>query len=233
MKKLIIFVLFLVLALPALAAENQPVLQEDIEAKIERGEIKLSGTTTEGQLPENQQRELNAARERGDNAAGATGSLRQRLNQAIKEKVREAKSKMGEEHRSAVANFVQGLLKVAERQPGGIGEQVREVARAQNDVEDKVVEAVDKIKTRSKVRQFFFGTDNQAVKELKKQILEARNRLTQLERAGGSVSDPAAREELRQQIENFKAEINRLAAETQSEEKKFSLFGWAKKIFNL
>lgn len=243
MKKfnlLIVFSLISILVLPALAksqenkGDTRGKTQEEIEEMIERGEIGADEslaqqvrTTAEDDSQDDAESESDQPKDDSD----ATSSRGEGIKQKIKEGLREAKSEMGAEHRSEVANFVQSLLEVADRVPGGIGEKVREVARAQNQAEDEVIEALDKIKKRSKIRRFLFGTDNKAVKEIKEQMQEARKRLGELEQAGGSLAEESVRQELQEQIEKFREEVNKVSAEVQAEEGRFSLFGWAKRLF--
>ena len=55
-----------------------------------------------------------------------------------------------EQHRSTVANFVQKLLQVSEREKG-IGAQVKTIAQQQNQSAETTIQATEKIQTRSKI----------------------------------------------------------------------------------
>lgn len=149
-----------------------------------------------------------------------------------KEKASELKNEVASEHRSAVASFVQNLLDVADRQAlGGIGDQVREIAKQQNDSEAKVTPDLEKVKNKNQIRKFFFGTDFGTTKEIKKEMQDAIKRLNELEKIKGEASNPEDKAALEAQIKNFQEEINKVLAEVKAEEGKFSLFGWAKKLF--
>lgn len=149
-----------------------------------------------------------------------------------KENASQLKSNTANEHRSAVANFVQSLLDVADRQAlGGIGEQVREIAKQQNDSEEKVTTDLEKVKNKNQIRKFFFGTDFSRTKEIKKEMQDATKRLNELEKIKGEVVNPGDKAILKEQIKNFQEEINNVLTEVKNEEGKFSLFGWAKKLF--
>lgn len=142
------------------------------------------------------------------------------------------KDKTANEHRSAVANFVQSLLDVADRQAlGGIGDRVREIAKQQNDSEAKVTSDLEKVKNKNQIRKFFFGTDFGTTKEIKKEMQDAIKRLNELEKIKGEASNPEDKAALEAQIKNFQEEINKVLEEVKAEEGKFSLFGWAKKLF--
>ncbi|MCK4540211.1 hypothetical protein KAU09_03605 [Candidatus Parcubacteria bacterium] len=149
-----------------------------------------------------------------------------------KEKAKQLKSKSANEHRSAVADFVQNLLDVADRQSlGGIGEQVREIARQQNASEDKVTPNLEKVKNKNKVRKFLFGTDFKKTKEIKKEMQEAKKRLNELEKTKDEVDNSADKAIIEEQIKSFQDNINNVLKDVEDEEKKFSIFGWAKKMF--
>ncbi len=149
-----------------------------------------------------------------------------------KEKAGQLKSKSANEHRSAVANFVQGLLNVADRQAlGDIGEQVREVARQQNASEDKVTPNLEKVKNKNKVRKFLFGTDFKKTKEIKKEMQEAKKRLNALKGTKDEIDNSADKAAIEEQIKNFQENINAVLKDVEAEEGRFSLFGWAKKMF--
>jgi len=74
-------------------------------------------------------------------------------------KAQNEKQVNGAEHRSTVATFVRSLLNIADKEQGGIGEQVRVVAQEQNETKDKVADGIDKIQNRSKIKTFLIGTD--------------------------------------------------------------------------
>jgi len=138
------------------------------------------------------------------------------------------------EHRSAVANFVQGLLNFADREPGGIGEQVREVARAQSSSTDKIVQAMEQVQTRSKIKTFLFGSDYKNLGALRSEMVQTRNRLEQLNRLLVDVVDEADKTELQEQIDTLTAEQTKIDNFIQEREQagKISLLGWLVRLFN-
>lgn len=98
------------------------------------------------------------------------------------------------DHASEVARTVQELLKESE---GGIGEEVREVARAQNQAQEKIQEHVRAIESRGQIMRLFFGSDQQAVKGLENQLRENRDRLARLE----ELENEAPTEDIQAQIQ--------------------------------
>jgi len=119
-----------------------------------------------------------------------------------------------EQHKSAVADFVQGLLQIADRQ-GGIGEQVRTIAQQQNQSASTTVQAMEQIQTRSRIKTFLMG-----------------NRLEQLNKLMENVQNTAEETELQNQIQALEQEQTKIEDFIESQEGQFSLFGWLLKLFN-
>lgn len=137
-----------------------------------------------------------------------------------------------EQHRSSVANFVQGLLDVADREPGGIGEQVREVAQEQNQAKEQVAETIEAVQNRNKIRTFLFGSDYRNLGALRSEMVQTRNRLEQLNRVMENIQNEEDREQLQTQIQEMEQERIRIENFIREQEGKFSLFGWLFKFFS-
>ena len=151
-----------------------------------------------------------------------------------KENKGEEKSNRGqinsEAHRSTVANFVQSLLAVADRE-GGIGQQVREIAQQQNDSKEIAAEAIDKIEKRSKIKTFLLGTDYKNIGALRSEMVKTRNDIEQLKRLVDKAGSEQNKTELQTQIQNLEQEQADIDSFISQNENKFSLFGWAVKLF--
>ena len=136
------------------------------------------------------------------------------------------------EHRSVVANFVQGLLKVADREKGGIGEQVRVIAQQQNQSDATATEAINKIQNRSKIKTFLIGSDYKNLGALRSEVVHTRNRLDQLNRLLPNVQNASDTVEIQNQIQTLEQEQTKIENFIKAQEGKFSLFGWLFKLFN-
>lgn len=135
-----------------------------------------------------------------------------------------------ESHRSTVANFVQSLLAVADRE-GGIGQEVRTIAEQQNGAKDKAADIIYAVENRSKLKTFLIGTSYKNLGELRSQMVQTRNQIEQLARLAVKVENEGDKTELQNQIqvlEQEQANINDFITQNES---KFSLFGWAVKLF--
>lgn len=138
----------------------------------------------------------------------------------------------GAEHRSAVGTFVQELLNVADREGNGIGEQVRVIAREQNEAKDTIADGIDKIKNRSKVKTFLIGTDYKNIGQLRSEMVKTRNRIAQLNRLSGSTTIEEDKTVLQEQIQKLEEKQKKIDDFLKANESKFSLFGWFVKLFN-
>src|SRR4030042_5221080 len=88
---------------------------------------------------------------------------------------------------SEVAKYVQQLQQI--RTTGGIGDQVRQVAREQNQAQSQIQEQLNKLDSKGKLARFFTGTDYSAVKNLKAQLVQNQVRLKQLEQLQNQLSN--------------------------------------------
>jgi len=136
-----------------------------------------------------------------------------------------------EQHQSAVANFVQNLIKVADRQ-GGIGQQVREIAQQQNQSEDTTNQAMEKVQTRNRIKTFFLGSDYKNLGALRSEMVQTRSRLEKLDRLMENVQNEGDKTELQNQIETLEQEQKKIENFVKDNEGRFSLFGWFVKLFN-
>lgn len=135
-----------------------------------------------------------------------------------------------ESHRSTVANFVQSLLSVADRE-GGIGQEVKVIAEQQNNIKDRAADLINAVENRNKVKTFLIGTSYKNLGELRRQMVQTRNQIEQLKRLANKVENEGDKTELQSQIqllEQEQANINDFITQNES---KFSLFGWAVKLF--
>ncbi|EKD46875.1 MAG: hypothetical protein ACD_67C00031G0001 [uncultured bacterium] len=156
--------------------------------------------------------------------------------QSSQSKIKEEKSKNnkaqinGEAHRNTMAVFVRSLLAIADRE-GGIRQEVRVIAEQQNETKDRASDLINAVESRSKVKTFFIGTSYKNLGELRSQMVQTKNQIDQLKRLADKAENEQSKAELQAQIqvlEQQEAGINTFIAQNES---KFSLFGWAIKLF--
>jgi hypothetical protein len=137
-----------------------------------------------------------------------------------------------QQHRSEVANFVQGLVHIADREPGGIGEQVRTIAQEQNKSASTTIQAMETVQNRNKITAFLFGSDYRNLGALRSEMVHTRNRLEQLNRIMENVENEEDRVELQNQIQEMEQEQERIENFIKEQEGQFSLFGWLLKFIS-
>lgn len=137
----------------------------------------------------------------------------------------------GSEHRSAIANLATELNKIADRE-SGIGEELREIAKAQNDSKEKVAEAVDKVDNRSGLKTFFLGTDYKNLGVLRSAMVTTDNHISRLMTAKERATDSAIMADLDEQITVLQAEKASIETFIKENEDRFNVFGWFVKLFN-
>lgn len=136
-----------------------------------------------------------------------------------------------ETHRSVVATFVQNLLSVADRE-GGIGQEVRAIAQEQNDSNDRVSEGIAAVENRSKVKTFLIGSDYKNLGALRSEMVKTRNSIDQLKRLVDKTTNEQDKVTLESQITALEQEQLSIDDFVTKNESKFSLFGWALKLFS-
>lgn len=135
-----------------------------------------------------------------------------------------------ESHRSAVTTFVQSLLAIADRE-GGIGQEVRVIAEQQKNTKDRASDLINAVENRNKVKTFFIGTSYKNTGELRSQMVQTRNQIEQLKRLAEKAENEENKTELQTQLQALEQEQLRINDFITKNESKFSLFGWAVKLF--
>lgn len=134
-------------------------------------------------------------------------------------------------HSSIVSHVVNELNKIAERD-GGIGKELKDVAKEQNELKEKTVEAVKKIENRSGLKTFFIGTDYKNLGMLRSVTVTIDNHINRLMRAKERAINPATVADVEEEILLLQAEKTSLETFIKDNEDKFSIFGWFVKLFN-
>ena len=138
----------------------------------------------------------------------------------------------GENHRSDVATFVQKLLNVADRQQGGIGDQVRTIANEQNASKENVANEIDAIKNRRGLKTFFIGTDYKNIGQLRSEMVKTGNQINRLNKLLSQTTNVTDKATLQAQIQALTLQQQKINDFIKANEGKFSLFGWFVKLFN-
>lgn len=135
-----------------------------------------------------------------------------------------------EEHRSAVASFVQSIIKTA-NEDGGIGARVRAVAQSQEDAASTTAEAMIRVQERNAFLSFLAGTDWKSIGSIRAAIATTSADIAQLQAALSSTTDATVRAQLQANIQTLTQEQTRLESFVSTHVNQFSLFGWFTRLF--
>lgn len=135
-----------------------------------------------------------------------------------------------EQKRSQVANAVQEMLQIAERN-GGVGEQIRTIAQNQNSNQEGLQDRLEKIQGRGRFYKFLIGPNYGEINNAEKLLEENQEKIEELQQIKEelvSTLDIQSLEEQIQVLEESDLEFEKLLTESK---KGISLFGWVSKLF--
>ena len=137
---------------------------------------------------------------------------------------------MSEQHRSKVAETVQALTDLADKDKN-IGEDVRVVAQEQESSNERVTKAMKTVEARGGFKTFLIGTDYKNIGALRSELVTTQNSIDRLTKAKERATDDSVKTDLDAQIKAL-GETNTNALNfIKTNESKFSLFGWFVRLF--
>lgn len=211
--------------------------ERDLEKQDEQqGEDQQNATSSEDRQGDGRK----GGRERGDRNAtsterehrdeSATSSREEQDNESATSSDMTEGERQRESHRSEVAKAVQELLSVADRE-GGIGQEVRIIARAQEENHAKINDSLKKVEDRNAFAKFFFGPDQTEIDSAKQIVAQNEAQIKQLTDLKSRMATGTDQTLIDNQI-TLLQKVNAEASSTLSaHENSFSLFGWMFRIF--
>lgn len=193
-----------------------------------------------------QERYNNSERERAVSEVGQQLAdelryeLRKQSADGIRQIVRERRMQMEQEtanitamarqrafqNQNEVRLAVHALLEM-ENLTGGIGPQIREVARNFNNSVKATLNAEERIEERGRIKRFFAGGNFDAADILDEQIAESRPRIQQLKKLRNECQcTDDVKALMTEQIQKMEQEQNRLQGLSQAERSRKGIFGW-------
>lgn len=136
-----------------------------------------------------------------------------------------------EQRRSQVANAVQEMLQVAERN-GGVGEQVRVIAQAQNQNQEKIENGLQKVQNRSGLIKFFAGPDYAEIDNIQRIMEQNRFQIQQLNKIKDQLVSQEDQQAIIEQVQLLEQANLMVENILDNSRKGFSLFGWLFRMFN-
>jgi cysteinyl-tRNA synthetase len=140
-------------------------------------------------------------------------------------------SKSINEYASDVAKYVQELLN-SETLTGGIGEKVREVARLQNQSQEKIKEQINSVENRNKLMKLLLGTNYDSIKTMQQELEKNQERVRSLLQLKDQATDLADKQDIQGLIDSLNVQNTAIQDKISNETKQFSLFGWLSRLLS-
>ncbi|MFA5124875.1 MAG: hypothetical protein WC473_03610 [Patescibacteria group bacterium] len=205
---------------------------EDSQIQVQNNEQAQSGNTTginaEEPVQQRTQQQL-----RDESEAGGQIQNQNQIQAGGQEAVQSQSgmdSVITQQRRSQVANAVQELLQVSERN-GGIGEQVRVIAQSQNQNRENLEASLEKVQNRSGLAKFFVGPDYGEINKAQKFLEQNREQIQQLNQIKDQFVNQGDQQMLIQQIQILEQADLEIGNYLGTAQKGFSLLGWMFRLF--
>jgi len=152
-------------------------------------------------------------------------------NQGETNQIQNNEQEMAVQRKSQVADAVQEMLQVAERN-GGIGQQVRTIAQAQNQNQEKLETSLQKVQSRSGLAKFFVGPNYGEINSAKKILEQNREQIQQLNQIKNQLINWSDQQQLTEQTQLLEQANLEIENSLNASQKGFSLFGWLFRAFS-
>lgn len=133
------------------------------------------------------------------------------------------------QHMNEVAKTVENLLNVPNRE-GGIGQQIREVARLQNQSQLQIEQNLNKMQSKNNFMKKIFGPDFAAIKNLQKHMEQNQLRIQQLQQLQTQTQNQSEQMQIQQAINAMQEQNTTLKETIVAESNVNSLLGWLFKL---
>jgi len=140
-------------------------------------------------------------------------------------------SEMSQQRRSKVANAVQQMLQVADRN-GGIGQQVRVIAQEQNQSINQAEESLSKVENRNGFVKFLIGPNYGEINKSEKLLEQNREKIEQLNQIKTQLPNQGDHQMLTQQIQVLEQANLEIENTLKNSQQGISLLGWMFKFFS-
>ena len=138
--------------------------------------------------------------------------------------------KVPEQRRSIVANAVQEIVKVAERN-GGVGKEIKVIAQTQTQNQEKLEIGIQKIQGRSGFAKFFIGPNYNEIKNSYKLLEQSKKQIQELYQLRTQVVNQGDQLQIVEQIQLLEQANQQIETSLNEAPKGFSLFGWIFRLF--
>lgn len=172
----------------------------------------------------------------GSGAGDQTQNQNQVSNQGEEKQLQNSEqegqlSAVAQQRRSQVANAVQTMLQVADRN-AGIGQQVRTIAQAQNQNQEKLEASLQKVQKRSGLAKFFVGPNYGEINNAEQILEQNRQQIRELNEIKNELVNQSDQQTLTEQIQFLEQANLEIEDSLDESQKGFSLFGWVFRMFS-
>lgn len=210
MKKVGSLILTTALVLPVLVMAQSE--NASVNASTEPAQNQVSTQTATQNAGEESQLQVNVATQAGED---------------VGQQQYQPQNETAGSRSSEVAKAVKTMAEIANRVNNpNVGEQIRTIAREQNEAEDNANKALDKIQERSGFVRFLIGSDFGQIKEVKKIMEQNQVRIQELQKIMLQLNNEADETELQNQINVLEIQNLNLANQLDEMDGGFTLFGW-------
>jgi len=161
----------------------------------------------------------------GNQINGEDGNSGSENGQKVQNQINQNQDNQGEQNRSRVANAVQEMLGVADRN-GEVGQQIRTVAQNQEQNQQEMEVELNKAKGRSGIVKLFIGPNYKELKKVENRLENHNKNLEELKKLRNQITDDVDKNIMEQQIQVMEQVQVELENEVADEKKGASLFGW-------
>ena len=148
-----------------------------------------------------------------------------------KVKLINTRNTVAREHMSIVAQKLEQLLSTKEEK-GGIGQQVREIAQQQKQVQEEARQQLEKIEARQGFLKKLIGPNFKAIRNVRQHLEQNQLRIERLEQLKDQLSIQTDEDNVDQAIQALEEQGQVLQEQISVEEHTKSVFGWLFRLFN-
>lgn len=138
--------------------------------------------------------------------------------------------KILEQRRSTVADTVQEMVKIAERN-GGVGQEIKTIAQTQTQNQVKLETGLQKIQNRGGFVRFFIGPNYGEIKESQKLLKQNKEQIQELNKLRAQITGQKDQQQIAEQVQLLGQVAQQVENALNESQKGFSLFGWMFRLF--
>ncbi len=228
-------------AAPRAAASVQTQVQQKLQdGNGVGGQVKVqtqtanTGVNAQNQAGNNAQMQTGNASQSGTNSAiQARQQAQQKLQDGSGTSTpaeNQAGSAVAQQRRSQVASAVQTMLQISERN-GGIGQQIKTIAQAQTQNQEKLETSLAKVQSRSALAKFFLGPNYGEINNAEKTLEQNREQIKQLNQVKNMLANQGDQQQLTEQIKLLEQADLEIENSLGYAQQGASLFGWLNRLF--